>query len=116
MWAWGIEGDARNKMRLNTWHSIPPPNFSYKRGSTRNSSRSIYEIFIEAQNISRLSKSSFPCGVEFTDRLIVMGGLATEPARHAKVLRYLLLGWRPDEIAREIHYHVDTIYEMRANL
>jgi transposase len=45
-----------------------------------------------------------------------MVGFALDPPRRAKVVRYLLLQWRPDDIAREVHCHVNTIYNLRRNL
>ena len=45
-----------------------------------------------------------------------MPGFALEPPYCAKAVRYLLLGWPPEDIAREIHCHVATMYRMLANL
>ena len=45
-----------------------------------------------------------------------MPGSALEPPQRAKAVRYLLLDWSPEDIAREIHCHVATIYRMRASL
>ena len=41
-----------------------------------------------------------------------MPGLPLDPASRAKVVRYLLLGWRPDAIAKEVHCHPVTIYRI----
>jgi hypothetical protein len=45
-----------------------------------------------------------------------MPGFTIDPMRRAKAVQYLLLGWRPDDIAREIHCDVNTIYRMQRNL
>ena len=45
-----------------------------------------------------------------------MPGFALKPPQRAKAVRYFLLGWSPEDIAREIHCHATTIYRMRANL
>ncbi len=41
---------------------------------------------------------------------------AIDPSRRAKAVRYLLLNWRPDDIAREIRYTPNTIYYIQRNL
>jgi hypothetical protein len=45
-----------------------------------------------------------------------MPGLPLDPLRRAKTVRYLLLRWRPEDIAREVHCHAHTIYNMRRSL
>ena len=34
----------------------------------------------------------------------------------SKIIRLLLLQWRPDAIAEEVHCHVATVYTMQENL
>ena len=55
-------------------------------------------------------------GVAVTDRLPVMTGVPLDPPRRAKAVRYLLLGWKPDAVAREVHCHRATIYRIEASL
>lgn len=38
------------------------------------------------------------------------------PVKRAQILRYLLLGWRPDNIASECHVAVRTVYNIQNNL
>jgi transposase len=45
-----------------------------------------------------------------------MPGFPLDAVRRAKAVRFLLLGWRPDQIAREIYCEVRTIYRMRNNI
>jgi transposase len=45
-----------------------------------------------------------------------MPGFILDPMRRARAVQYLLLQWRPDDIARELHCGVDTIYRMQRNL
>jgi hypothetical protein len=45
-----------------------------------------------------------------------MVGFALDPFQRAKAVRYLLLGWRPDAIADEIHCHQATVYRIKRNL
>lgn len=42
--------------------------------------------------------------------------LALEPLQRAKAVRYLLLRWKPEDIAHEIRCHPSTIYRIQANL
>jgi hypothetical protein len=42
-------------------------------------------------------------GVEYTDLRAAMTGFHLDPYRRAKAVRYLLLRWRPEAIAREIN-------------
>lgn len=41
---------------------------------------------------------------------------ALPPAIRSKMLRLLLLNWRPDAIAQEVHCHVTTVYRMQENM
>jgi len=34
------------------------------------------------------------------------------PALRARILRFLLLGWRPDTITLEVHYYITTVYRI----
>ena len=38
------------------------------------------------------------------------------PALRSKIVRYLLLQWRPDLIAAEVHCHVATVYRIQESL
>lgn len=38
------------------------------------------------------------------------------PALRSKIVRYLLLHWRPDLIANEVHCHVATVYRIQESL
>ena len=39
-----------------------------------------------------------------------------DPFLRAKAVRYLLLGWRPQTIADEIHYSLRLIYDIQMNM
>jgi hypothetical protein len=45
-----------------------------------------------------------------------MTGAVLDPFQRAKAVRYLLLQWPVDEIARAIHCDPSTIYRMQRNL
>jgi hypothetical protein len=45
-----------------------------------------------------------------------MTGFHLDPYRRAKAVRYLLLRWRPEAIAREINCSKTTIFNMQRNL
>jgi len=38
------------------------------------------------------------------------------PSLRARILRFLLLGWRPDAIALEVHYGIRVVYNIEENL
>lgn len=38
------------------------------------------------------------------------------PTLRARILRFLLLHWRPDTIALEVHCHVSTVYRIEESL
>jgi hypothetical protein len=42
--------------------------------------------------------------------------LPLDVSQRAKAVRFLLLNWEPDRVAREIPCSIDTIYRMRRNL
>jgi transposase len=45
-----------------------------------------------------------------------MTGFILDPMRRARAVQYLLLGWRPDDIAQDLHCDRSTIYRMQCNL
>jgi len=38
------------------------------------------------------------------------------PSLRARILRFLLLGWRPNAIALEVHYGIRVVYNIEENL
>ena len=45
-----------------------------------------------------------------------ISGPGLPPLIRSRILRLLLLNWRPDAIAQEVHCHVSTVYRMLENL
>jgi hypothetical protein len=78
--------------------------------STTRSPRGNWPFFL-----SIIGNFPFLCGVEFADAFAAMT-FALDPPRRARAVRCLLLQWRPDDIAREVHCPVNTIYNLRRNL
>ncbi len=54
--------------------------------------------------------------VDFTDLFAAIPDFPLDPYKRSKVVRYLLLRWRPEAIANEVQCHVSTVYDMRRRL
>ena len=48
--------------------------------------------------------------------IAIAGGAGLDPMLRSQAIRYLLLGWRLDDIANKIHCHPVTIYRIHRSL
>jgi len=55
-------------------------------------------------------------GVDFIDLFAAMPDFPLDFYKRSKVVRYLLLRWRAEAIANEVHCHVSIVYDMRRRL
>ena len=46
----------------------------------------------------------------------ICAGNSLPPAMRSRIVRLLLLHWKPDTIAAEVHCGTSTVYEIQANL